>query len=112
MRPFGASCLNSIGPSNVYKGGGGAFTWFAPISPVCGVLGRLGGRPGPESGTTVRTAAGQEDSGGGGLRAVVAGTAEPRWMYHDLGCPLWPCGPQTFGAAFDADIGGPVFRSR
>src|SRR5690242_13774046 len=50
MRPFGASCLNSIGPSNVYKGGGGAFTWFAPTSPVCGVLGRLGGRPGPESG--------------------------------------------------------------
>src|SRR5580692_11163958 len=45
MRLFGASCLNSIRPSNVYKGGGGAFTWFAPISPVCGVLGALGRAP-------------------------------------------------------------------
>src|SRR5436190_1907699 len=40
MRLFGACCLNSIGSPNVFKGGGGAFTWFAPTSPVWGLLGR------------------------------------------------------------------------
>src|SRR6478735_3614642 len=45
MRLYGASCLNSIGCPNVYKGGGGAFTWFAPTSPVCRVLGPLGRAP-------------------------------------------------------------------
>src|ERR1700704_3330411 len=60
MRLFGVSCLNSIGYPDVYKGGGGAFTWFAPTSPVCRVLGPLGrARPGSGSGTTVRPAAGQ-----------------------------------------------------
>src|SRR6476646_5565065 len=74
MRLYGASCLNSIGCPNVYKGGGGAFTWFAPTSPVCRVLGPLGRAPQDlDRGTTVRPAAGHRDAGGGGLPAVVAG---------------------------------------
>src|SRR6476661_6428429 len=71
---FGASCLNSIRPSNVYKGGGGAFTWFAPTNPVCGVLGPLGRAPRIwTGGRRFLPAAGHHDAGGGGLRGVVAG---------------------------------------
>ena len=70
MRLYGVSCLNSIGRSNVYKGGGGAFTWFAPTSPVCRVLGPLGRAPRIwTGGRRFLPAAGHHDAGGGGLRA-------------------------------------------
>src|ERR1700745_522794 len=87
MRLFGGGCFYSFGSPKAHKGRGGALRGL--LLPVpSGVLGRLGGRPGPGSGTTVRAAAGQEDSGSGGLRSWSLVTAGPRWMYHVPGFPL------------------------
>jgi len=80
----GASGLHSIGCPNVYKRKG----WeplrsLLPLARL-GVLGvRLGRAPlawiGDDGSELLP---GQEDSGSGGLRSVVAGSAEPRWMYQ------------------------------
>src|SRR5690348_13048971 len=87
MRLSGASCLNSIRRPNVHKGRGGALRGL--LLPVpSGGLGALGRAPRAWIGDDVRTAAGQEDSRGGGLRSWSLVTAEPRWMYHVAGFPL------------------------